>query len=524
MAQILYPIGMQTFSEIRERGFLYIDKTYYISRIIDSAKFVFLSRPRRFGKSLLLSTIREFFSGRRDLFEGLEISRLQHDWEKHPVLYLDFTGSNYNEPQGLYSKLNKRFEEWEQEYGIEKPDSALAGRFETIIKRAYEKTGQKVVILIDEYDKALLETVDKPELQQEFRDTLRGVYGNLKQMDQYIRFAMLTGVTKFGHLSIFSDLNNLNDISFDEQYEGICGITGEEIRGNLGQGVRELAERRNLTEEEAYDLLKKNYDGYRFSPDGHLDIYNPFSLLSALSKRTIGDYWFQTGTPTFLIKMLRTRRLELQTLSKYVTTVNDLTDVSFNLANFIPVLYQSGYLTIKDYDDRFQSVTLGFPNREVENGFLRQLLPYYTSLSSQKSAFQIINFVLDVEAGRAEEFMVRMQSLFSDFQYDSFDLRNLEQHYQDVIFIIFKLMGFYTRTEYKTASGRIDMVVKTPDYIYVLEFKMDRSAEEALAQIDTKDYLLPFNADGRHIIKIGANFDSERRSIGSWIIRKADRD
>ncbi len=520
MSQVIYPIGVQTFSKIREEGLLYVDKTGYISRLVKSSQFVFLSRPRRFGKSLLLSTIREFFSGRRDLFEGLEISRLQHDWETHPVLYLDFMGSNYNEPQGLYSNLNGHFNQLEQEYGIDVKADELSERFRNIILRAYEKTGRKVVILVDEYDKALLETVDKPELQQEFRDTLRGVYGNLKRMDQYIRFAMLTGVTKFGHLSIFSDLNNLNDISMQKEYAGICGITEEELHENFEEGVRAFSEKLGVSANEIYEELRINYDGYHFSPEHLENVYNPFSVLNALSARFFGDYWFQTGTPTSLIKMLRTRNLDLQALSRYEATIVDLTDVSFDLGNFIPVMYQSGYLTIKKYDSRFQSVTLGFPNREVERGFLRQLLPYYTSLTLQKTAFQIKRFVLDVEDGRAEDFMVRLQSLFADFPYDSFDLCRLEQHYQDVIFLVFKLMGFYTRTEYRTSSGRIDMVVKTPDYIYVIEFKMDRSAAEALAQIDTKDYLLPFNADGRRLIKIGANFDSEKRTLDSWLIDK----
>lgn len=522
MAQIKYPIGIQSFSAIREGGYLYVDKTGYIKRLLDSGStFVFLSRPRRFGKSLFLSTVKEYFSGNRELFEGLEICHYESVWVKHPVFHLDFTGANYNDTIGLDSNLNNLISQWEKECGIAKEDEDFGVRFGNVIKTAYEKTGQKVVILIDEYDKPLLETVDNPELQQQQRNSLRSVYGNLKRMNQYIRFAMLTGVTKFGHLSIFSDLNNLNDISMRKEYAGICGITTDELHDYFEEGVCRLAKNQDISVEEAYDRLRVFYDGYHFSPSGFVDVYNPFSILNALDAGEFGDYWFQTGTPTFLIKMLRTRRLQLQNLSNYIANVTDLTDVSFNLGNFIPVLYQSGYLTIKEYDRRFDSVKLGFPNREVENGFLRQLIPYFTSLSSQSAAFQIQSFVLDVEAGRSEEFMVRLQGLFADFQYDSFEMRHLEQHYQDVIFIIFKLMGFYTRTEYKTASGRIDMVVKTSDYIYVMEFKMDRSPEEALAQIDTKDYLLPFKADDRKLVKIGANFDSKKRTLDSWIIEQA---
>ena len=521
MAQIKYPIGIQTFSSVREGGYLYVDKTGYIARLLDSSsKYVFLSRPRRFGKSLLLSTIKEYFLGRRDLFEGLEISRVEHGWIKHPVLHLDFTGANYNDNIGIKSNLNNLISQWEKEYGIAKTDEDFGVRFGNVIKAAFDKTGKGVVILIDEYDKPLLETVDNPDLQQQHRDTLRGVYGNLKRMDQYIRFAMLTGVTKFGHLSIFSDLNNLYDISMRKEYAGICGITTDELHDNFEEGVCRLAENQEITVEEAYDRLRVLYDGYHFSPTGFVDVYNPFSILNALEAREFGKYWFQTGTPTFLIKMIKADNMPIIKLDHLHTTVEELTDVSFNLGNYIPVLYQSGYLTIKDYDRELGEVTLGFPNQEVASGFLNQLLPFYATVSSQGSGFEIIQFIKDVRAGRPEDFMIRLQSFFADFQYDSFELRHLEQHYQDVIFIIFKLMGFYTRTEYKTASGRIDMVVKTQDYIYVMEFKMDRSAEEALAQIDTKDYLLPFKADGRKTVKIGANFDSKKRTLDSWIIEQ----
>jgi hypothetical protein len=520
MAQIYYPIGIQTFSSIREGEYLYVDKTPYIMRMLsDRLKYVFLSRPRRFGKSLFLSTLADFFAGRRELFDGLAISHMDYDWREHPVLHMDFTGCNYSEPDGLFHSLDDQFIQWEKRYAIEKTDLPLSDRFRNIIRQAYEQSGMPVVILIDEYDKPLLETVSNPDLQQKLRDTLRSIYGNLKRMDPYIRFAMLTGVTKFGHLSIFSDLNNLYDISFDEHYEAICGITGKEIHTYLLQGVRNLAQYSHLSEEKAFESLKLNYDGYRFSPFGNQDIYNPFSLLCALSKGIVSNYWFQTGTPTFLIKMIKDGNLPITRLDDMRTSVSDLSDVSFDLRNCIPVLYQSGYLTIKDYDREFDEITLGFPNKEVTAGFLNQLLPFYASISPYNTAFEVTKFVMDVREGRAEEFMIRLQSLFADFQYDSFDLGHLEQHYQDVIFIIFKLMGFYTRTEYRTAAGRIDMVVKTQDYIYVMEFKIDRSAEEALAQIDSKDYLIPFRADGRKLIKIGANFDSASRNIASWIIQ-----
>ncbi len=396
MARQLYPIGIQTFSKIREGGLVYVDKTSYIARLVSTAQFVFLSRPRIFGKSLLLSTIKELFSGKRELFDGLDITHTNYAWEEYPVLHLDFTGNDYNDPDGLYSNLNGLFEGWEEKYGITRTDRSLSERFREIILRVCEQTGRKAVILIDEYDKPLLETVDNPELQQKFRNTLRGVYGNLKRMDQYIRFAMLTGVTKFGHLSIFSDLNNLTDISMRKEYAGICGITTEELHKYFETGVSHLAKDNNLTHEEVFSRLQEMYDGYHFSPTRFVDIYNPFSILNALDSGEFGDYWFQTGTPTFLIKMIKEGKMPLQELSELNTGLNALTDVSFDLGNYTAVLYQSGYLTIKKYDTRFNSVTLGFPNKEVERGFMEQLLPYYTSLSSPKSSFEISQFVLDV--------------------------------------------------------------------------------------------------------------------------------
>ncbi len=521
MAQkLLYPIGLQAFSGIREGGYTYVDKTDYIHQLVSSGKYYFLSRPRRFGKSLLLSTIDCFFSGRKDLFDGLAISRYEYDWEPNPVLHLDFTAKDYKEVISLDEKLNSLFEPWEKIYGCEKDGRALEERFEYIIRRAHELTGKKVVILIDEYDKPLLETVDQPHLQKAYRNKLRAVYGNLKKMDEHIRFAMLTGVTKFGQLSIFSDLNNLQDISLDEEYAGICGITEEELRQYFNSGIEEFATKLNKTSSEIYNLLKANYDGYHFAPYGGSDIYNPFSLLNTLQKKRFGDYWFQSGTPNFLLKVISSGNIKVKDLYDYNISINALSSVSLDLSDLIPVLYQSGYLTIKSTDTEFDMVRLGFPNAEVERGFFDRLLPMYSHIKDGNTAFAIHSFVMDVRQGRAEDFMVRLQSLFSDFNHDGIDLKAVERHYQDVIFIVMKLMGFYTNIEYKTAAGRIDMVVTTPEYIYVFEFKLDRTPQEAIDQINSKDYMLPFRADGRTLIKIGVNFSSAIRSIEDWIIEK----
>jgi hypothetical protein len=519
MSRMLFPIGIQTFSEIRENGLVYVDKTEYIHNLVSTSKYIFLSRPRRFGKSLLLSTIKAFFEGRRELFEGLAIAEYEHDWEPHPVLHFDFSGNNYNSFKGFESQINRIFTEFENKYEITTDDADTFGvRFRRIIQTAHNKTGKRVVILIDEYDKALLETVDNEPLQEQIRNELRGIYGNLKGQDAHIRFAMLTGVTRFGYLSIFSDLNNLQDISMSEQYAGICGITTEELHKYFHERIKLFSKKEGTSVESVYKELKRNYDGYHFSPVNSPDIYNPFSLLNSLSECNFDDYWFRTGTPTSLVKMIRNGNISLQHLNNYDSGIRALSDVSFNLSNYISVLYQSGYLTIKGYDKEFRMVRLGFPNMEVERGFLNYLLCIYTDIPENETEFAIRKFVLDVRNGRTEDFMQRLQSFFSDFGYDSFDLKNLERHYQDVIYITMKLMGFHTDIEYKTASGRIDMLIRTADYIYIFEFKIDKSAKEALEQIDSKDYMLPFKADGRKIIKIGANFSSEIRSIDSWII------
>lgn len=518
---VKYPIGIQSFSTIREGGYVYVDKSGYLHHLLErGAKNVFLSRPRRFGKSLFLSMVEAFFLGRRDLFEDLEINRHVYDWQPYPVLHLDFTGINYDSYKSLEAKLNGTMYEWESRYGLTTGDERHLGlRFERLIKEIHKKCGRRVVVLVDEYDKPLLETVDNPDMQDKFRNILRGVYGNLKSQDAHIRFAMLTGVTKFGHLSIFSDLNNLQDISLDEDYSGICGISDEDLHQCFEVGVKELAHRHNWSLNEAYDKLRLNYDGYRFSPENAQDIYNPFSIINALNSRRISDYWFKTGTPTFLVKMIKGIGAPLQNLSEIEVDADSISSVSFDFhSSLFPILYQSGYLTIKGYDTDMNLLRLGFPNREVEQGFFKQLMQIYAPFAQDLSGFSVANFYRDVISGNAESFMSRLQALFADFNQDGFNRTELEQHYQDVMYILMKLMGFYTQIEYKTASGRIDLLIKTTEYIYVFEFKMNRSAQEAIDQINGNGYLLPFNSDSRKLVKIGANFSSKTRTLDSWII------
>lgn len=522
MSQPKYPIGIQHFSSIREGCYTYVDKTGYLQRLLDyGAKYVFLSRPRRFGKSLFLSTVEAFFLGRRGLFDGLEISRHHHGWERHPVLHLDLTGISYDSPDSVIIRLNASLADWEEQYGITPGSPANVGlRFERLIKEIHRQQGKRAVILVDEYDKPLLESFDDPDLQEKYRSDLRSFYSNLKSQDEHIKFAMLTGVTKFGHLSVFSDLNNLQDISLDERFSGICGITSDELHEYFLPGVQALAQRHGISAQEAFDILRINYDGYHFSAENAPDIYNPFSILNALSTGRISNYWFQTGTPTFLVKLIKGKGIRIQKLDNIEVDEDAIASVSFDYrSSLYPLLYQSGYLTIKEYNPMLNRLRLGFPNREVEQGFMNQLVKIYAPATQDDSGFSIADFYDDVMHGNAESFMVRLRGLFSDFNHDGFNRIDVEQHYQDVIYIIMKLMGFYTHIEYKTASGRIDLLVKTPEYIFVFEFKMDKTAWEALAQIDTKDYLLPFIPDKRKLIKIGANFSSKTHTLDSWEIQ-----
>ena len=512
---VKYPVGIQNFEKLRKEGFLYVDKTALVRQLAEQGCYYFLSRPRRFGKSLLLSTLQAYFEGKRELFKGLAIDTDEMSWEAHPILYLDLNTEKYESKEALENKLDAFLAEGEALYGKRYETRSLGIRFENLIRNACEKTGKRVVILIDEYDKPMLQAIGKPELQEEYRNTLKGFYGALKSMDACIRFAFLTGVTKFGKVSVFSDLNHLMDISMDARYYNICGITEEEIRAYFNEGVAELAGANGMTAEECMNLLKERYDGYHFE-ETVPGMYNPFSLLNTLAKKKFGSYWFETGTPTYLVTLLQMHDYNLEKMAKVQTTANVLDSINAESTNPIPVIYQSGYLTIKGYNPRFQMYTLGFPNKEVEEGFMKYLVPFYTKFDEVESSFQIQSFVDDVENGRTDQFIKRLRSFFADTPYEI--VKDLENHYQNVLFVISRLMGFYTKAEYHTSEGRIDMVIQTKDYCYVLEFKLDGTAEQALQQIQDKHYTLPFELNGQKIIRIGMNFSSETRNIDGVVI------
>jgi hypothetical protein len=508
------PIGVQDFEKLRKGDYLYVDKTALMYQLVSTGSYYFLSRPRRFGKSMLLSTLHAYFSGKKELFEGLAIEKLEKDWTTYPVLHLDLNVGEYRTEDDLRGKLSATLNDWEQLYGKVDYEKSLGTRFEGVIRRAYEKTGLRVVILVDEYDKPVLQTIENEELQATYRSILKGFYGALKSMDRCIKFAFLTGVTKFGKVSVFSDLNNLEDISLDRPYATICGITDEEIDTVFAPYVQRLAAASNRSSDDVRNELRVQYDGYHFVYNS-VAVYNPFSLLNTFKKNEFKNYWFETGTPSYLVYLLKKHNYNLEQMSKVECDADVLNSVDSQSTNPIPVIYQSGYLTIKDYDPEFGLYQLGFPNKEVEDGFLKFLLPSYASIDNTQTAFVITNFVKDIRAGKVDEFFKRLSSLFADTPYDL--VKDLENHYQNVLFIVTKLMGFYVKAEYHTSEGRIDLVLQTPDYIYVMEFKLNGTAEEALAQINDKNYALPFAADGRRLIKIGVNFSSQTRNIERWI-------
>ena len=510
-----YPIGIQDFEKLRKGNYVYVDKTDLIYKMVKEGSYYFLSRPRRFGKSLLISTLEVYFRGRKEFFEGLRIMELETEWAEYPVLHLDLNTKKYENKSSLEAILNMHLEIWESEYGDEKKDRSSEERFMYVIRNAFEKTGKQVVILVDEYDKPLLQAIGNEALQDDYRNTLKAFYGALKSMDRYIKFALLTGVTKFGKVSVFSDLNNLRDISMLKAYESICGITEEELYSVFEEDIRALGKANNMTEEETKAELKEKYDGYHFNEEC-VDIYNPFSILNTFANRKFGNYWFETGTPTYLVKLLKKNKSSIEELDGIEIDGKMLESIDTTSHNPIPVIYQSGYLTIKGYDKVFETYILGYPNKEVEKGFINFILPFYATLKNKNSGFEIKSFVKEIERGDTDAFMKRLQSFFADTPYEL--VRDLELHYQNVMFILFKLLGFYTQAEYHTSEGRIDMVVKTHDYIYVMEFKLDGTAEEAMQQIESKDYPLPFECDGRKLVKLGVNFSNEKRNVERWVV------
>ena len=517
------PIGIQSFEDIRKNEYMYIDKTEYIYKLVHEGKPYFLSRPRRFGKSLFLSALCAYFEGKKDLFAGLKITELEKDnpgaWVPYPVFYFDFNQKNFRKDFALEEVLDAHLSEWENKYGNEYSDKPLEERFGRLIVKAVEKYGRNAVVLVDEYDKSLLEA-GNPERLEHNRAVFKGFFSTLKSYDEYLKFVFITGVTKFSKVSIFSDLNQLIDISLNPAYSGICGITEKEIRDNLDPEVQELAVANDLTAEDCYAKLKKMYDGYCFSEDSE-GVYNPFSLLNALYGKRFKMYWFSTGTPTFLIDKLKISGFDPKVITggELYADENVLTDYIYDSPDPVPVFYQTGYLTIRGYDRRYRSYQLGYPNDEVKYGFLDCLAPMFLHQEDTLNPLDVRSFGMDIEKGNTDGLRDRLTALFARLPYPD-DEKVLEQNFQNVIYIVFMLMGQFVHTEIHSAKGRADVIVEADDYVYIFEFKRDKSAEEALKQIDDMGYTVPYKADKRTVYKIGVDFSSSERTIDGWIAEK----
>ena len=525
------PIGVQSFKVLRDDNYLYVDKTEYVYRLVSSGRVYFLSRPRRFGKSLFLSTLEAYFLGQKELFKDLAIERLEESekenreiWLEYPVLYLDLNLAKYETREDLESVLNNHLCRWEELYDKSNSENTLAERFFGIIHRAYKKTGRQAVILIDEYDKPLLHTMWKDAaLNEIYKTILKGFFGVIKTADQAIRFAFLTGVTKFSKVSIFSDLNNLNDISINPEYSAICGISQKELVETFRPEIETLAEKNELSYEDCVSALKKRYDGYCFSYGTEM-MYNPFSLLNVFFSKQFEDYWFATGTPTFLVNELKRADYNIPDLDGNVEMNSAfLSDYRAGVDSIIPVLFQSGYLTIKGYDKEYKMYLLGFPNEEVRYGFLYNLLPEYSNINFTDTSFNVVQFTRDLRAGKVDEFMQRLKSIMASLPYDtvkkdtdkSIALR--EHNFQVCIYLVFALMGQFVEVETPSSAGRTDCLVKTEKAVYIFEFKLKESAEDALKQIKEKNYAERYKAENKNIVLIGVSFDPEEKTVKEWI-------
>lgn len=514
------PVGIQSFPYIREEGYLYVDKTAFLYDLIHKGKMYFLSRPRRFGKSLLLSTLRAYWEGKKELFRRLAIEELERDnpnaWQPYPVFYFDFNKANFERATALEEVLESHLEEWESSYAVQTNGESLEARFQKLIVAARKMTGKRVVVLVDEYDKPLLDIVEDGSLAEHNKAVFKGFFSTLKSYDDDIQFAFLSGVTKFSKVSIFSDLNQLNDISMDEAYAAICGMTADEVRKIFLPEVEAMAAHNGLSVEECFAELQKMYDGYHFHQQS-VGIYNPFSLLNAFAKKEFGLYWFATGTPTFLVRKLKDENFDIQdfTNGHIRASAATLSDYRADNPNPVPLLYQTGYLTITDYNSKFRSFTLGYPNEEVKYGFVESLAPAYLYRERKSKPLDIFAFGEDIENGNLDSLHRRFAALYASLPYVS-DERVLEQNFQNVAYLVFTLLGQFVRTEVHSAKGRADCIVETERFVYIFEFKRDGSAEEALAQIAEMGYVNVYAADERTVYQVGVNFDSKERTLTGW--------
>lgn len=513
---MIYPIGIQNFEKIRTEDFLYVDKTAEIYKLAKEGRYYFLSRPRRFGKSLLVSTMEAYFSGRKELFSGLAIEKLEAEWKQHPVLHLDLSGVSYTDESVLERVLSDKLAKWETLYGAVNTSDILGLRFKEVIEAAYNKTGNQVAILIDEYDKPIIDNLGNEPTLSHLRSTLQGFYSVMKSMDARIRFGFLTGVTKIGKMSVFSGLNNLNDISMIPDYVDICGVSETELHEYFDESISELSSANEMSKEECYVKLKSMYDGYHFCEDS-IGIYNPFSLLNTFQNKKFREYWFETGTPGFLVEVMRKTSFDVTTLENQTVDSTLMSNADAIFENPVPYLFQSGYLTITGYNDMFRLYQLGFPNQEVKNGFLNCLLKYYVPMSPDMSGTTLIYQLWhSITEGNPKSFMQILSSLFANTSYQI--QGETEKDFQYAMYIISALLGEYVQVERTTSNGRIDLIIQTKEFIYIFELKVNADADVALRQIDEKGYARPFECDSRKLFKIGVNFSTATRRIEDWKI------
>ena len=520
MALKLYPIGIQTFERIRKEDKLYIDKTDYIYRMAHtSGTYFFLGRPRRFGKSLLVTTMQSYFEGKKEFFKGLAIEKLEKEWMEYPVLHFDMSGGKHMDKEQLEEYLDYRLQEEEKKWGVTKPVKGANNRLIDLINTAYEKSGKQVVVLIDEYDAPMLDVVHEKEQLDMLRNMMRNFYSPLKYSEAKLRFVFLTGITKFSQVSIFSELNNIINISMSDEYAGICGITKEELLTQMSEDIDELAKSQELTREETIAELKENYDGYHFSAKSP-DVYNPFSLLNCFSTREFGAYWFSSGTPTYLIKMMRKFKVMPTNISKMYAKSSAFDAPTENMTAITPLLYQSGYLTIKGYDKFSKLYTLDLPNKEIKVGLFESLLPnYLEGMFAQNGDVAIAQMSVLIRQDNMDGALQLLQTFLGTVPYCN--VTNYEGHYQQMLYIIFSLLtGYVVDVEVHTPKGRLDIVMLTHTRLYIIELKLNKNAQAALQQINLKNYAQRFALCGKPVSKVGINFDSTTGNIEDWVIEE----
>ena len=518
MALKLYPVGIQTFERIRKENKLYIDKTEYVYRMTHSGGcYFFLSRPRRFGKSLLVSTFESYFSGKKELFEGLAIEKLEQKWMEYPVLHFDMSGGKHMEKEQLEDYLSNRLEAEEKKWGITHSKRGVNDRLTELITTAYEISGKQVVVLIDEYDAPMLDVAHERKTLDELRNVMRNFYSPLKMCEPMLRFVFLTGITKFSQVSIFSELNNIKNVSLDDEYAGVCGITKEELLTQMSEDIDVLAEALEMTREETIAKLKENYDGYHFSPASP-DVFNPYSLLNCFDDKNFGAYWFSSGTPTYLINMLRKFKVLPAKIGRSLARSSAFDAPTENLKTITPLLYQSGYITIKGYDKMSQLFTLDLPNKEIKVGLFESLLPYYLEgMYAEEGDVAIAQMSVLIRQGDMDGALRLLQEFLGTVPYCN--NTNYEGHYQQVLFIIFTLLThFVVDVEVHTPNGRVDVVMETEDTLYLIELKLNKSTQAAMQQINLKQYDQRFARCGKPIVKVGVNFDAKKGNIEDWTI------